>query len=68
MLRPSIHFTAERNWINDPNGFVYYNGEYHLYYQYFPYSCEWGTMHWGHATSKDLVNFEHHPIALYPSK
>ena len=68
MLRPSIHFTADRNWINDPNGFVYYNGEYHLYYQYFPYSCEWGTMHWGHATSKDLVNFEHHPIALYPSK
>lgn len=68
MLRPKIHFTAERNWINDPNGFIYYKGEYHLYYQCFPYSCEWGTMHWGHATSKDLVNFEHHPIALYPSK
>ena len=68
MRRPKIHFTAERNWINDPNGFIYYNGEYHLYYQYFPYSCEWGTMHWGHATSKDLVNFQHHPIALYPSK
>ena len=68
MRRPKIHFTAERNWINDPNGFIYYKGEYHLYYQFFPYSCEWGTMHWGHATSKDLVNFEHHPIALYPSK
>lgn len=68
MSRPKIHFTAERNWINDPNGFIYYKGEYHLYYQYFPYECEWGTMHWGHATSKDLINFEHHPIALYPSK
>lgn len=68
MLRPKIHFTAERNWINDPNGFIYYKGEYHLYYQCFPYACEWGTMYWGHATSKDLVNFEHHPIALYPSK
>lgn len=68
MSRPKIHFTAERNWINDPNGLIYYNEEYHLYYQYFPYGCEWGTMHWGHATSKDLINFEHHPIALYPSK
>lgn len=68
MRRPKIHFTSERNWINDPNGFIYYKGEYHLYYQFFPYSCEWGTMHWGHATSKDLVNFQYHPIALYPSK
>ena len=53
MLRPKIHFTAQRNWINDPNGFIYYKGEYHLYYQCFPYTCEWGTKHWGHAMSKD---------------
>lgn len=68
MNRPKIHFTAPKNWINDPNGFIYYKGEYHLFYQYFPYDTQWGTMHWGHATSKDLVNFEHHDIALFPSK
>ena len=50
MRRPKLHFTSPKNWINDPNGFIYYKGEYHLYYQYFPY----GTTHWGHATSKDL--------------
>lgn len=68
MNRPKIHLTAPQNWINDPNGFIYYNGEYHLFYQYFPYECKWGTMHWGHATSKDLVMWEHYPIALYPTK
>ena len=68
MARPKIHLTAPKNWINDPNGFIYYNGEYHLYYQYFPYECKWGTMHWGHATSKDLLMWEHYPIALYPTK
>ena len=68
MGRPKIHLTAPKNWINDPNGFIYYNGEYHLFYQYFPYDCKWGTMHWGHATSKDLVMWEHSPIALYPTK
>ncbi|MFR9240427.1 MAG: glycoside hydrolase family 32 protein [Clostridium baratii] len=68
MNRPKIHLTAPRNWINDPNGFIYYGGEYHLFYQYFPYATEWGTTHWGHATSKDLINFKHHPIAIFPSK
>lgn len=68
MSRPKIHLTAPSNWINDPNGFIYYNGEYHLFYQYFPYECKWGTMHWGHATSIDLVNWKHHKIALYPTK
>ena len=68
MNRPKIHLTAPRNWINDPNGFIYYKGEYHLFYQYFPYGTQWGTMHWGHATSKDLVSFDHHPIAIFPSK
>ena len=68
MGRPKIHLTAPKNWINDPNGFIYYNGEYHLFYQYFPYDCKWGTMHWGHATSKDLIMWKHYPIALYPTK
>lgn len=52
--------------MNDPNGMVYYNGTYHLMYQYYPDSTVWGPMHWGHATSKDLVNWTHLPIALYP--
>lgn len=68
MNRPKIHLTAPKNWINDPNGLIYYKGEYHVFYQYFPYDTQWGTMHWGHATSKDLVNFEHHDMALFPSK
>ena len=45
MRRPKLHFTSPKNWINDPNGFIYYKGEYHLYYQYFPYAAEWGTTH-----------------------
>lgn len=67
-MRPRLHFTAPQNWINDPNGLIYYNGEYHVFYQHYPYACYWGTMHWGHATTKDFINFKHHPIALYPSK
>lgn len=63
-----IHLKAPDNWINDPNGFIYYQGTYHLFYQYFPYEPRWGTMHWGHAVSKDLVNWDHLNIALYPSK
>lgn len=58
---------APDNWINDPNGFIYYKGYYHLFYQYFPFEPRWGTMHWGHAVSKDLVNWEHKGIALYPT-
>ena len=53
-------------WMNDPNGMVYYKGEYHLFYQYYPDSAVWGPMHWGHAISNDLVHWEHLPIALYP--
>lgn len=64
--RPQIHFTPEAKWMNDPNGMVYYDGEYHLFYQYYPDSTVWGPMHWGHAISTDLVKWEHLPIAIYP--
>ena len=68
MKKQRVHLKAPDNWINDPNGFIYYKGYYHLFYQYFPYGPRWGTMHWGHAVSKDLVSWEHRGIALYPSR
>lgn len=64
--RPQFHFSPEANWMNDPNGMVYFEGEYHLFYQYYPDSTVWGPMHWGHAVSPDMVHWEHLPIALYP--
>jgi beta-fructofuranosidase len=64
-----IHLKAPvGTWINDPNGFIYYKGEYHLFYQTFPYAPIWGRMHWGHAVSRDLIHWEHKGIALFPSK
>jgi fructan beta-fructosidase len=66
--RPQYHFSPEAHWMNDPNGLVYNNGVYHLFYQYYPDDIVWGPMHWGHATSKDLVYWEHKPIALYPDE
>ncbi len=62
--RPQFHFTPAKNWMNDPNGMVYYDGEYHLFYQYNPFGDKWGHMSWGHAISRDLVHWEHLPVAL----
>lgn len=64
--RPQYHFSPSTQWMNDPNGMVYLDGEYHLFYQHYPDSNIWGPMHWGHAISEDLVHWQHLPIALYP--
>lgn len=66
--RPHFHFTPDSMWMNDPNGMVYYKNTYHLFYQYYPDSTVWGPMHWGHATSPDMITWTHQPIALYPDE
>src|SRR5699024_7189668 len=63
-----VHFSPRRNWMNDPNGMVYFNGEYHLFFQHNPDELVWGPMHWGHAVSKDMVEWEELDIALYPDE
>ena len=64
LLRPQYHFLPPANWMNDPDGTIYWEGVYHLFYQYYPYGAYHGTMHWGHASSKDLVHWTDLPIAL----
>lgn len=64
--RPAFHVTPPVGWMNDPNGFSLYQGEYHLFYQYHPYSTQWGPMHWGHCKTKDFVKWEQLPCALAP--
>lgn len=67
-FRPQIHFAPQIGWHNDPNGLVYADGVYHLYYQWNPYGVIWGNMHWGHAVSKDLIKWEHRPMVMEPDK
>lgn len=62
--RPALHFTPSKNWINDPNGLIYHGGQYHLFYQHNPFENKWGHMTWGHAVSKDLIKWDHLPIAI----
>ena len=65
-MKPIYHITAEKNWINDPNGLVKFQGKYHVFMQHHPYSLQWGPMHWAHVVSDDLLHWEHLPIALTP--
>ena len=64
--RPQFHFSPPSQWMNDPNGMFYLDGEYHLFYQHYPEGNVWGPMHWGHAISKDMVHWQQLPVALYP--
>lgn len=64
--RPQIHFSPPAHWMNDPNGLLYYKDTYHLFYQYYPKASVWGPMHWGHATSTDMIHWKNQPVALYP--
>lgn len=64
----NYHFTPQKGWMNDPNGMIYVNGVYHLFYQHYPDDIVWGPMHWGHAVTTDLIHWEHQPIAIFPTE
>src|SRR5579864_7930541 len=65
-LRPQYHLLPAANWMNDPNGPIFYDGRYHLFFQYNPNGAFWGTMHWAHATSPDMIHWKHQPVAVAP--
>src|SRR5450755_4107218 len=66
-LRPQFHLLPAANWMNDPNGPIFFNGRYHMFYQYDPFGAFWGSMHWAHATSPDMVHWHHEPIGMAPT-
>ena len=67
-LRPRYHLSSRCGWMNDPNGFSFYGGKYHMFYQYYPYDNKWGPMHWAHAESSDLLHWEYLPVILAPEE
>ena len=67
-MKPSLHLSPRTGWMNDPNGFSYHEGKYHMFYQYHPYDPNWGPMHWGHAVSEDLFHWEYLPVAIAPDE
>lgn len=68
LYRPQFHFSPEKSWQSEPNGLVYYKGEYHLFYQFNPNANEWDDIHWGHAVSEDLIHWKNLPVAIYPDE
>ena len=66
--RPAFHLSARVGWMNDPNGFSFHGGQYHMFYQYHPYDSHWGPMHWGHAASDDLLRWRYLPAAMAPDR
>ena len=66
-LRPQLHLLPAQNWMNDPNGPIYWKGRYHMFFQYNPHAAVWGDMHWAHAVSPDMIHWRHLPVALAPT-